>query len=908
MAYTGTVSDGRPQPETYLEQLGVEDSRSARGRLKVFFGAAPGVGKTYSMLEAARRAREGGTDVAVGCVDTHGRAETAALLEGLELLPRRRVEYRGMTLEELDLDVALARRPALLLVDELAHTNAPGSRHRRRWQDVMELLEAGLDVWTTLNVQHIESLNDVVAQITSVRVRETVPDSVLEQADEIELVDLPPEVLLERLKEGKVYLPEQAQQAVQHFFRRGNLLALRELALRRTAERVDADVRAYRREHGIEATWPAAERILVCVGPGPHAARLVRAGRRMAAGLRADWTALYVEVPAHARLPQEDRDWVAQHLRLAESLGARVAQLSGESVSAELLTYAREHNVTKILVGKPTHSPWRDLVHGSLLNEIIRGSGDIEIHVSSGDVFEGAARRAPPLIETHSRLASYLSSLAAVALATAVAFLMEQRFQTTDLVMVYLLATTYVGVRVGRGPALLAATLGVAAFDFCFVPPRFTFAVHDVIYLPTFGAMLVVGLIVSTLAAQARARAESARAHASWSATLHAFARELAHARDAAAIAVITVRQLEATLGGEATLLLSRDEVELAALPGANRRALDESELAVARWVLGHGQPAGLGTDTLPGAPARYLPLASGARTVGVLAHRTADGAPLGDPHQRQMLEALSQQAAGALERALLAEEAQQVEVRVRTEELRTSLLSSVSHDLRTPLAAIEGSATTLLGAGVELDPAQRRDLTRNIHEGAQRLTRLVSNLLAMTRLESARLIAKKEWVPLEEVVGGALTRLGERLAGRSIDVHIAPDLPLVPIDPVLMEQVFFNLVENALQHTPPATPVEIRAQGEAGAAQIDVLDRGPGLPPGAEAQLFTKFFRGPNAASGGSGLGLAICRGMVVAHGGTIEAHDREGGGSVFRIRLPIEGQAPAVPAEPAGSADDGR
>jgi two-component system, OmpR family, sensor histidine kinase KdpD len=900
------MATSRPGPDALLDRFRAAERRTRRGKLKIFFGAAPGVGKTYSMLEAAQRLRAGGADVVVGWVDTHGRPETAALLVGLALLRRHQATYRGIALEELDIDAALRRHPALLLVDELAHTNAEGSRHRKRWQDVMELLDAGIDVWSTVNVQHLESLNDVVAQITSIRVRETIPDSVLDQADELELVDLPPEALIERLQQGKVYLPEQAQRAVSHFFRKGNLLALRELALRSTAERVDADVRAYRVEHGIETTWPAAERILVCVGPGPHAARLVRAARRMAAGLRADWTAVYVEIPAHARLPQEDRDWVTQHLRLAESLGARVARLAGDSVSAALLAYAREHNVTRVLVGKPTRSHWRDFFGGSLLDQLIRGSADIEVHVSSGDPVEGASRRPPAVLNLHSRPASYFGSLATVALATAVAFLMRSHFQTTDLVLVFLLATTYVAVRFGRGPSLLAATLGVAIFDFFFVPPRFTFTVADVIYLPTFGVMLVVGLIVSTLATRVRERAEAARAQAEWSATLHAFARELAHARDVNAIAAATARQIEAALGGTAAVLVARGEGALAAIPGASGFALDESEAAVARWAYEHGQPAGQGTDTLPGTTALYLPLQSGARALGVVGFRSAEGRPLTEANRRQMLEALAQQAASALERALLAEEAEQIELRARTEELRNSLLSSVSHDLRTPLAAIVGSATALLTDNAALSATQRTDLVRTIQDEAEHLSRLVANLLAMTRLESGHLAVAKEWVPIEEIVGSALERLGKRLEGRPLAVHVPRDGDMALVDPVLVEQVLVNLIENVVQHTPADTPIAITASREEGVLLIDVQDRGPGLPAGSELRVFDKFFRGPAAAPGGSGLGLAICRGVVVAHGGTIEAENRPGGGALFRLRLPIEGQPPQVPPESDGERGD--
>jgi two-component system sensor histidine kinase KdpD len=833
------------------------------GRLKVFFGAAPGVGKTYAMLDGGCQAKQAGVDVVVGDVAARGRAELQSFLTNLPLLSAD---------ERFDIDAALARRPGVLLLDELAHTNAAPARHRRRWQDVLELLAAGIDVWTTLNVGDLESLRDVVAQITGSRVEETVPDSILERADAIELVDLPSESLLLRVREGTL--------------RRGDLLALRELALRRTAECVDAEVRAYRREHGIEATWPATERILVCIGPGPHAARLVRATRRMAAGLRADWAAVYVETPRHAHLPQEDRDWVDQHLQLAESLGGRAVRLSGENVSATLLDYAREHNFTKILLGKPTHPRWRDLIQGALLDEIIRTSGDIEVYVTSGDPAEPAARP-QRLFVRRSPLPSYVAAVGVVVLATAVAWLMSGHFQPWDLSLVFMLATVIVATRFGRGPSILAATLGVALFDFCFVPPYFSFAVRDDPYVLTFLVMLVVGVTVSTLATRVRDQAEAARSHAQWVATLHALSRELAEAQGAEQIVASATRQIEAAFGGRPVFVV-RTGISAAALSG--------TEAAAAQWVLDHGRPAGKGTDSFHEAARLYLPLQTATRVVGVMGIEEA--------RQRSMLEALAHQVAGALERTALAEEAKQTELRARTEELRNALLSSVSHDLRTPLATIMGSASTLLDDHGGLATAQRSDLARAIYEEAERLNRLVTNLLAMTRVESKDLALRKEWVPLEEIVGAALERLGARAAGRTIRSVIPEDLPPVSVDPVLIEQVFLNLLENAVRYTPVGTPIEIDARLETDAVRIEVKDSGPGLPPGSEERVFEKFFRAPGAPAGGSGLGLAICRGVVVAHGGTISAGNRPEGGASFRFTLPASGRPPAVPAEELATA----
>jgi two-component system, OmpR family, sensor histidine kinase KdpD len=831
------------------------------------------------MLSRARAARQAGTDVVAGWVETHGRPEVDALMDGLPWLSpdgdRR----------EFDIDAALARRPAVLLLDELARANPPPARHRRRWQDALELLDAGIDVWATLNVGELESLRDVVAQITGAPVGDTVPDSVLERADAIELADLSPELLRRRADAGPL--------------RRGDLLALRELALRRAADGVDAEVRAYRRAHRIEATWPAAERILVCVGPGPHAARLVRAARRMAAGLRADWAAVYVETPAHAHLPREDREWVDQHLHLAESLGGRAVRLSGESVSVALLVYARDHNVTKILVGKPTHPRWRDLLRGALLDEIIRRSGDIEVYVTSGDVAE-APLRPPRVFVRRSPLRSYLVAALVVGLAALVAWLMSGHFQPWDLSLVFLLATVVVAMRFGRGPSILAATLGVALFDFCFVPPYFSFAVRDDPYVLTFLVMLAVGVTVSTLATRVRNQAEAARSHAQWVATLHALSRELVEARDVGDVVRSSLRQIEAALSGSTVLLLPEaTHGDLTAVMDDGGLAGVAAEKPAAQWVFAHGQIAGHGTDSFREANMLYLPLQTATRTVGVLGFRPHDAAAPIEARQRSMLEALAHQIAGALDRMLLADEAKQTELRVRTEELRNALLSSVSHDLRTPLATIMGSASTLESDAGALTRPQRADLSRAIYEEADRLNRLVTNLLAMTQVESRGLALSREWVPLEEIVGAALERVAARLETRPVASVIPADLPPVSVDPVLLEQAFVNLLENALRYTPAGSPIEVEARQVGDTVEVELRDSGPGLSPGLEERVFEKFFRGPGAPAGGSGLGLAICRGIVLAHGGTIVAENRVGGGAVFRLTLPLPSNPPVVPAE---------
>ena len=893
------MSEHRPDPEALLARVKDEEARAHRGKLKMFFGAAAGVGKTYAMLEAARELRADGVDVVVGYVETHKRVETEALLEGLEVLPRRAVEYRGATVPEFDLDAALQRRPAIILVDELAHTNAPGCRHAKRWQDVVELLDAGIDVYTTVNVQHVESLNDVVAKITGVVMRETVPDSVFEQADEVELIDLPPDDLLQRFREGKVYMPAQAQEAVENFFRKGNLIALRELALRRTAARVDAQMRLYRREHSIDKIWPTAERILVCVGPSPWSTRLVRAAKRMADGLGAEWIAAYVETPAQLRLSQEARDGVVQTLRLAESLGAQTIRLSGETMSEALLAYAHDRNVSKLVVGKPSRSRWQRALLGSIVDALVQGSGDIDIYVISGGREDGTPIQAVRRRPLPTDLTAYATAVAAVAVATGIAWVLAPVSELSNLVMVYLLGIIAVAMRTGRGPSLLAAVLSVAAFDFFFVPPHFTFAVSDARYLFTFVVMLIVGLVISGLTVRTRTQAEAARHRERQTAALYAMARELASTREVDALAHVAIRHVSEVFHGQVVLLLPGDGGILASPAGAQFEA-DANDLGVARWVFEHRQPAGLGTATLPGASALYVPLLASSGPAGVLGFRPPDRHAMDEPERLHQLETFAAQTALALERARLAREAQEADVRIESERLRNSLLSSVSHDLRTPLATITGAVSTILDARAPLAAGTQRELLESVHEEAERLNRLVQNLLEMTRLESGALQLRKELHPPEEVIGAALGRLGKRLADRRVTTKVPTDLPLVPMDDVLVEQVLVNLLDNALKYTPAGSPIEVIATATDENLTIEIADHGPGLPHGEEDRVFEKFYRGEPVGARGAGLGLAICRGIVRAHGGRIWAQNLPGGGVAFLFTLPLGAPQPMpVPSD---------
>jgi two-component system sensor histidine kinase KdpD len=878
--------DDRPDPDALLARASAAEARAGRARLKIFFGAAPGVGKTYTMLEEARRAHEEGEGVIVGIVETHGRPETAELLAGLPVIPRRAVEHRGVKLTELDLDAALARRPARILVDELAHTNAPGSKHAKRWQDVLELLDAGIDVHTTLNVQHIESLGDVIQQITGVVVRETVPDAVIERADELELVDISPEELLGRLAEGKVYVPDQAQRAVQSFFQRGNLLALRELALRRTAERVDADVLAYRKQHGIQAAWPAAERILVAVGPSPGSERLIRATKRMAEGLHADWIAAYVEVLGAPPLGDKDRERIEDHLRLAESLGGDIVRLAGVSVAEALLAHAREHNVTRIVAGKPTHSRWRDLLRGGLLDTLIRGSGAIEIHVIAPIERVGPPRA--QVARERSPALSYVWALGTIAAFTALGLLVSSFASLADLTMLYLIAIALASL-FGRGPALVAASIAVAAFDFCFIPPRFAFVVSDESHVLTFAVMFAAGLVISTLTGRLRRQERDAVIRERNTAALLAFTRDIAAATTPGDVAAVTVRHLEDAFPIAASIAIPDPAEPGALVSAAGLMPLASQEQAVARWAFEHREPAGLGTDTLSGARVLAVPLVAGDAAVGVIAvqarqdPRRLGGAAL------PLLEAFARQAGLALARVRYADQAREAALRAHTEELRSSLLSAVSHDLRTPLAVITGAATTLLRADADrLPAAARAELLSSIVDDAKRLERVLGNLLQLTRVESG-LAPSREWIPVEELVGGSLTRLEDALGDWRVLLDVPPDL-VASVDPVLFEQVLINLVENALKHGAP--PIELRASRDGDSIALEVRDHGAGLPEGAGARLFDKFVRASTAP--GAGLGLAVVRAIVEAHGGQVAADSPPGGGARFRIAIPAE---PAIP-----------
>ncbi|WP_428560270.1 MAG: DUF4118 domain-containing protein [Solidesulfovibrio sp. DCME] len=880
----------RPDPDRLLEYVQREEDKKRRGRLRIFLGMAPGVGKTYSMLEAARLKQAEGLAVLVGLAETHGRAETEALLSGLDLLPRRPIAYHGHELAEFDLDAALSRRPELLLVDELAHTNAPGCRHDKRWKDVVELLDNGIDVWSTLNVQHLESLGDVVAQITGVRVREAVPDTLLEQADSVVLVDLPPDDLRQRLKEGKVYLPKQADWASAHFFRQGNLMALRELALRATAQRANTEVLVYRHGRSIRTTWPTSERILVCVGPSPSSARLVRAAKRLASELHAPWLALSIQ----ADLPQQARDSALRHLKLAEELGAETFVISGASVSSEIVAFARQQNVTKIVVGKPVRRRLRDYLLGSPVDRLIRESEEIDVHVIRGEAGEAAPPAAQKLPPGRPPWRQYLAATGILALCTGGCFSIFPVLDLANLIMVYMLGVLAAALWLSRGPAIFISISSVVAFDFFFVPPRFSFAVSDVRHLITFVVMFLVAMVISSMAGKLKRQADTAVSAGRQSAALAALGRELVAARGTDNLLAVAKRHLEDVFKAGVAFLLPDESATLvvrARTPGTP--ALRGKQLGMAQWVLTNGKAAGPGTQTLPDAQTLLLPLKGAGGVVGVVALDTGEAQQarprLLYPDEQRLLEAFLAQIAQALEVDRLEEAAQATLVAMESEKLKSSLLSSVTHDFQTPLAAISGSAEAIVVLGEHAAFATVRGLAENIRQESGRLSRLVDNLLRLARLESGKSKPHFQAVPLEEVIGAARTRLGTQLAQHPVTVTVPAHFPLVTVDEVLMEQLFVNLLENAAKHTPAGTAVTIAATAFKDRVLIEVTDRGEGLPPQELERIFERFYRvRRGAGADGYGLGLAICRLIAHIHGGEIVAENAPEGGLRLALTIP--------------------
>ncbi len=890
-----------PDSPDPLKALSEETSRRTRARLKIFFGMASGVGKTFAMLQEARLRHQEGVDVVAGVVETHGQPETEALAEGLEVLPKRRRPFRGEQIEEFDLEGALARRPGLILMDDLAHVNVQGSTHARRWQDVMDLLDAGIDVYGTLNVQNLESLKDTVAQITGVIVRDTVPDTLLNRADQIELSDLPPEELMERLKEGKIHIPDQAQHAVDRLYRKGNLLALRELALRRTAQHVDADMRRYMEAEGLKGrTWAAGERILVCINSKARSANLIRAGRRLSESLAAPWMALYVETGKHIRYSEEERARLEEHLRLAERLGAETAVIQGDlSTGEDILAFALAHNVTRILVGRPAHSRFTELFTGSLVDDLVRRSGSIEIEVVPLE--EPGPRVREHKVRTPGRGATldhFLWGAFMVVLVTAFNLTVGRRMELADWVMLYMLGITVVATRFGRWPTLFAAALTVLGLDFFFVPPIHTFRVDDLKHLITFVVVLAAALIISNLTERMRSQMRLARTREQRLRALFRLAGELTRTFGSKPMMDAAIKILTDHFQGSVSISLPGPNGRLVQHPHPKSAPLADSEQGVAQWVFDHHEAAGLGTDTLPGARALYLPLKGSHGLIGVMGIQPQGSLEDMEPDQKHLVEAFANQTALALERTLLAEKNLDTQRRMDREQVRSALLSSVSHDLRMPLAGITDAAAALMREDA-LPTEDRIRLARTIHDEGHQLHRLVTNLLHATRLESG-VEPERTRVSAAEVVETALGRLRPLLGDREVKVELPANLPTVLIDPALVEQALINVLENAHRYSPAGEPIEVKAWATPRALTFCVSDHGPGIPEGQEERIFEKLVRFQQGdARLGAGLGLAICKGIVEAHGGKIQASNRPQGGASFRISLPLEAPVSDAPVE---------
>lgn len=879
-----TRSDFRPSPDALLENARKEQ----RGKLKIFLGAAPGVGKTYEMLSSAHRKRRDGIDVVIGVVETHGRRDTEALLDGLPVIPRRRLSYQGHELTEMNLDAILARKPQLVLVDELAHTNADGSRHPKRYLDVEELLAAGIDVYSTLNIQHVESLNDVVAGITRVRVRETVPDPVLDTADDIEIIDLSPEELIQRLREGRVYFGEAGERALQNYFTPGNLTALRELALRRTAERVDEQLRQLRRVHGVQEVWAAGERVLVCINESLAAQDLVRHAKRLADRFDAPWTVLHLETQRSLQLSESERDRIAQTLRLAEQLGADTLSVpGGGDIAGDVLGYAREHNVTHIITGKSRRSRWFEWQHGSVVDKLVRNTSNISVHV----IGEAAARRAARRQERRAADPWTLVALVPVSLlvaaATGLGWVINEAAEVHNVALVFLAAVMISAQRYGLLPSLYAALASSLAYNYFFLEPRYTLTISDPANVLSLIFFVAVSVVMSRLMAASRHQAIATREQAATTAELLNFSKRLAGIRKLDDLAVIAREQTQRVLAVDATLLLP-DETGKQLRGSATE--LDEQDLAAAQWCFERGEPTGHGANTLPGARRLYLPLKAASGIVGVFGIGKDGGLSL-DPPQRRLLDYIADLTAIAAERIRLAKQIDQQRMLAETEQLRSALLSSISHDLRTPLAGIMGAISSLRSYDPLYGPAEREELLSTAQDETERMHRFVGNLLDMTRLDAGALQPKSEPCDLQEIIGAALQRTARLLARHRVTTSFSPDLPLLKLDFVLTEQVLANLLENAAKYAPEDSAIDVAVRRHRYAVSIEISDEGPGIPPDDLQRIFDPFFRirQGDRQRAGVGLGLAVCRGFMSAMGGRITVRNRgDRSGSVFELDLP--------------------
>jgi two-component system, OmpR family, sensor histidine kinase KdpD len=884
------VDKRRPDPDDLLQSLKRDEERGTRGKLKIFFGMCAGVGKTYDMLKAAHEARSKGVSLLVGYVETHGRAETEELLSGLEILPRKTLEYRGTMLQEMDIDAILAHKPALVLVDELAHTNAPGSRHTKRHQDVAELLDNGIDVYTTLNVQHLESRADTVAQITGSAVRETVPDSVFENAESVAIVDLPPDELLKRLADGKVYTPERSQEAVRNFFRTGNLTALREMALRLVAERVDHQLRDLMKTQRIAGPWKSGQRLLIGISPSPNTIKLIRWARRTAYTMDASWVAVYVERP-HP-LSGNARDRLARNIKLARELGAEIVTTADEDIVDGIVRVAREQNATQILIGKTSR---RLPFSASLLDRLIEKSGELDIYVVGGDNLTPASQHRRRLPDIQSGIQQYLAAIGVVLAVSLALYPMRGALGYQTISLILLLTVILLPLKLGAGPVLLAAALSAVFWDFFFIPPQFTFAIGLLQDVLMFGLYFGVAAVTGVLTARIRARERTVRVREKHASALYGLTRDLSIARSQDDVVRSAVDNIRKYFGAEAAVLLSQADGDIftEAHP-ASTFATDQRDFGVAAWVYWNEKKAGRFTDTLPSARATYYPLSGPRYPLGVVGvHFPAGGRLTID--QEALLETFLRQISSAIEREQLHDLTRKTLVVAESERLYKTLLDSLSHEFRTPVATILGM-TDQLQSEPQLSGGPHVEIVKDMHDAANRLNHLVQNLLDMTRLESGLLKLKRDWCDVGDLVGTAVRKVEDLLRHLKVKIDVSDSIPLIQADQGLLEQALVNILNNAAVHAVGATEIEIVAYIQQKECVIHISDNGQGIPAADVDKIFGKFYRSPRTKSGGTGLGLSIARGIVDAHGGSLSCANRPQGGAQFSIRLPLGSPPPSV------------
>jgi two-component system sensor histidine kinase KdpD len=882
----------RASPDALLALAGKE----GRGRLKIFLGAAPGVGKTYAMLTAARSEKSGGKDIAAGLIETHGRRETELLVDDFEVLPRMPIVYRNQVMREFDLDAALARRPDLLLVDEYAHTNVPGSRHPKRWQDIDELLRAGINVWTTLNIQHLESLNDVVQKISKVRVRETVPDKVFDKADEVVLVDFPPDELLKRLAEGKIYVQDTAVRAVENFFKPQNLTALRELALRRAAERVDAALIESMQAQAIEGPWAAGERILACVGPDQISPSVVRAAKRLADLMDAPWIAVTVERPG-AYVDSAARQRLDEIMKLAESLGADTQTLTGTDMPAELLRFAKFENVTQIVVGRARGGFISELLRRSLPHELVRRTQDIAIHLVTRASDVAASPLRPPRRWFSEKLSAqhFLYTTAAVSAAVAAGEILTRLTPIPNLSIVFLLAVLFSAMNFGIWPAIYASVLSFLAYNFFFISPLHTLTVAEPYELLALVIFLVVAIASAAMAARVRDQARISADRMRATRRLYEFTRRLSGLASSADVAEGAASEIHTSLRRPVVVLLAKDDDVTLTAAWPPEDELDAAAMTAARWAYNHAEAAGANTGTLPIIPWLFTPLRIGDKVLGTIGVATEKDAPPLDSEERALLDTLCEQAAAALERASLAGEMVDAKTAAEAERVRNTLLASISHDFRTPLSSILGAATSLLDYGDKLDAASKSDLLGQIKQETEGLDEMVRNLLAITRIDSGALELRKDWIDLRDIVARVVSAARRRGARQSLAIELPTDLPLMRADAILIEQAVGNIVANAVLHTAQKTHIVIDAVTAESEISLRVTDDGLGIAADNLPRIFDRFVKGGSlnaSADGGqgTGLGLAIAKGIVEAHGGSIRAESpvAESHGARFILTFP--------------------